>query len=296
MDTSIVPRRTIAESLEDLEALWTGFDTIWDAFGPDDWTRPYGKEWTFADQPFHMAYFDRVIVNDPMEAGPDLPARERWTTDTTRQLNDWNAREFALRPSDETPERSRERWQAERDRLRTLLSKHTDADLDAWPHYLHLMGGDGFTLRDGITSSIVHNWGELSELRHRAGRLELPLPARATTTAVSFYVLFLSLVAKPSKATKPFTLGVALTGPGGGEWSIRVTPEGSEARIGGVGDADLAFTMSPDDFNMMLIRQATNPMVGMLSGRVKVKGLMRLPAMRRLFPEPGMDEAFQSIG
>ena len=40
-----------------------------------------------------------------------------------------------------------------------LLSKHSDADLYTWPHYLHLLGGDGFTLRDGIIAATVHNWG-----------------------------------------------------------------------------------------------------------------------------------------
>jgi putative sterol carrier protein len=296
MDTSIVPRNTIAESLEDLEALWAGYDTIWDTFGAAEWSRPYGKDWTFADQPFHMAYFDKEIVNDPIEAGADLPSSERWTTGTMRELNDWNAREFAKRPTDETPERSRERWQAERDRQRMLLSKHTDADLDTWPHYLHLLGGDGFTLRDGIIAAIVHNWGELSELRHRAGRLDVPLPPRATTTAVSFYVVFLSLVAARSAVKGSFTLGLTLSGPGGGAWTVRVTPEASEARIGGVDEADVAFAMTPDDFNMVMIRQATNPMKAMLTGRIKVKGLMKMPSMRKVFREPKPDEPFQAIG
>jgi putative sterol carrier protein len=296
MDTSIVPRNTIAEALEDLEALWAGYDTIWDTFGAAEWARPYGKDWTFADQPFHMADFDKEIVNDPIEAGPDLPSSERWTTDTMRELNDWNAREFAKRPADETPARARERWQAERDRQRMLLAKHGDTDLDTWPYYLHLLGGDGFTLRDGIIAAIVHNWGELSELRHRAGRLDIPLPPRATTTAVSFYVVFLSLVADRSAVKGSFTLGLTLTGPGGGAWSVRVTPDATEARIGGVDEADVAFTMTPDDFNMVMIRQATNPMKAMLTGRVKVKGLVKMPSMRKVFREPKPDEPFQAIG
>ena len=296
MDSSIIPRRTIAETLEDLEALWGNYDRIWDAFGPEDWRRPYGKDWTFADQPFHMAYFDRVLVNDPIEAGTDLADAERWTAASMRQLNAWNARAFAARPADETPERSRERWQVERDRTRTLLSKHADAELDTRPHFMHLLGGDGFTLRDGITQSVVHSWGELSELRHRADRLDIALPPRATTTAVSFYVTFLSMVASREAVKGSFTLGLTLTGPGGGTWSVRVTPNGSEPRVGGADEADVAFTMTPDDFNMVMIRQATNPMKAMLTGRVKVTGLTKMPAMRKVFREPDPDEPFHFVG
>jgi SCP-2 sterol transfer family/DinB superfamily len=296
VNTDLVPKRTIAETLEDLEAMWACYDQIWDSFSPTDWQRPYGKDWTFADQPFHMAYFDRVVVNDPIEAGADLPAAERWNTRTMRDLNEWNAREFATRPSDETPERSRERWQLERDRMRTILSKHTDADLDTRPFHFHLMSGDSFTMRDGVTGSVVHNWGELSELRHRANRLDIPLVPRATETAVSFYVLFMSMFGRADAVTKPFTLAIEITGPGAGTWAIRVGDGGSEATAGRPADADVTFRMSADDFNMVMIRQATNPMKAMLTGRIKVRGVTKMPKMRRVFPPPGLDEPFATLG
>ena len=46
----------------ELEAVWLAFEELYGGLSPDDWGRRYGKHWTFADQPFHLTYFDRVMV------------------------------------------------------------------------------------------------------------------------------------------------------------------------------------------------------------------------------------------
>lgn len=279
----------------DLEQMWAAFDTIYAAFDAEGWSRRYGKHWTFADQPFHMAYFDREVVNRPIEAGLELPEAERWSFGTIRGMNEWNASEFAKRPSDETPQRSLERMREEHDRQRTLLSKFGDADMDTVPVYFPALGAV-MTLRDAVVGAIVHNWGELSELRYRADRTDVEVPASATKTATSFYVVFMSMVAKPERAVKPFSLTVDLTGPGGGTYTIRLAEGKVALSDGGTRSADLTMRTTPDNFNLVMIRQISNPMIAMLTGKVKIKGLSKMGRMRKLFPEPGPDDAFAVPG
>jgi putative sterol carrier protein len=45
-----------------------------------------------------------------------------------------------------------------------------------------------------------------------------------------------------------------------------------------------------------MIRQAVNPMLAMLTGKITVKGVSRMGKMRKLFPEPGPDDPFSFPG
>jgi len=95
-------RRELGEYVVELEVLWQGFDQIYESLSPQDWQKPYGRDWTFADQPFHLAYFDRIVVAEPLEAGEAVPEGERWAMRSARDINEWNAGEFAKRAPSQT--------------------------------------------------------------------------------------------------------------------------------------------------------------------------------------------------
>jgi SCP-2 sterol transfer family len=295
MDLPLVAKQTLAEVRAGLEGMWSAFDTIYSSFGPAEWARKYGKDWTFADQPFHMAYFDREVVNVPLEAAEAMPQSERWSFGSPNGINAWNAREFAKRPAGETPARSIDRTHEEHDRMRRNIDSLTDADLDTklvWQPPFGQMG----TARDSVLGAVIHSWGELSELRFRANRRAVAVPPSATKLATSFYANFLSFFAKPERASTPFGLTIDLTGPGGGTYGIRLADGKVVAHDGAEQAADVTIRTTPDDFNVVMIRHAVNPMVAMLTGRLKVRGLTRMPKMRSLFPEPGPDDPFALPG
>ena len=73
-----VAATTPASLLADLDDLWQNLDAIFVSLGSSDWSRQHGPHWTFADVPYHLAYFDREIVAHPIERGPDLPTAEQW--------------------------------------------------------------------------------------------------------------------------------------------------------------------------------------------------------------------------
>jgi putative sterol carrier protein len=49
-------------------------------------------------------------------------------------------------------------------------------------------------------------------------------------------------------------------------------------------------TLDPVIFNCVMIRRMQNPALAMLTGKIKVKGLSRMPRMQRVFREPKLDD------
>jgi hypothetical protein len=125
--------------LADLEELWRCVDELFDGLSARDWSRRHGRDWTYADVPYHLSYFDDEIVARPLELGTAMPLEEQRVMRTINDLNAWNARNFARRPADETPERSRARMRAVRERVRAQLARMGDDDL-ARPVFVHLIG------------------------------------------------------------------------------------------------------------------------------------------------------------
>jgi SCP-2 sterol transfer family/Mycothiol maleylpyruvate isomerase N-terminal domain len=283
-------RRQLDRYVAELEALWRGFDEIYGDLSSEDWRKPYGKDWTFADQPFHLAYFDRVIVAEPIEAGANLPERERWTMCSMRDINDWNAQELAKRAAGQTPEQSLSELRESRDRIRSALGAFTDGDLDRTRVFSHFFDLGFISLRDAIETAGLHNWGELSELKFRVRRTVPEPPPAVTHRLVGYYLLTMRGLCRPERANRPLTIEFQMTGPGGGSWTMRIAGGACVLVEGAVERPDLAFRMTPDVFNLAMIRRAINPMAAIFTGKVRIRGLTRMSRFQRLFPQPDPDQ------
>jgi hypothetical protein len=273
----------------ELEAVWLAFDELYGSLSPDDWGRPYGRHWTFADQPFHLAYFDRVIVAEPLEAGEDLPPSERWTLRCTRDVDQWNAREFARRPAGQTPERSLAELRQVHARIVAALGRFDDGDLDRARVFSHFFDLGFIPLREMVETAGLHNWGELSELKFRLGGATPEPPPTVTHRSVGYYLLTMRGLCRPERASRPFTVQFEFTGPGG-RWTMRVADGACTLTEEPAERPDVTFRMSADTFNLAMVRRAVNPAAAMLTGRVKVSGLSKMPTFLRLFPQPAPDQ------
>jgi len=91
-----------------------------------------------------------------------------------------------------------------------------------------------------------------------------------------------------------FTTQFSLSGPGGGEWAMRIADERCEVRPGTLPDPDLAIRM-PALLLLAIHRGEASPVWGLLSRRIRLGGQWRLfllfprlfptePARRRLLP------------
>jgi len=273
----------------ELEAVWLAFEELYGSLSPEGWGRRYGKHWTFADQPFHLAYFDRVMVAEPLEAGEDLPAGERWSLRCMRDVDQWNAREFAKRPAGLTPEGSLVELRQVHGRVVAALGRFDDGDLDHARVFSHFFDLGFIPLRELIETGGLHSWGELSELRWRLGRRISEPPPAVTHRSLGYYLLTMRALCQPERASRPFTVQFEFTGPGGGCWTIRVADGACTLAEEAADRPDLTFRMSADSFNLAMIRRAVNPAVAMFTGRVRVRGLSKMPRFLRLFPQPAPD-------
>jgi hypothetical protein len=283
-------RRQLDGYVAELEALWRGFDETYAGLRPDYWRKPYGKDWRFADQPFHLAYFDRVIVAEPLEAGEDLPTGERWSLRCMGDIDQWNAGEFAKRPAGLTPEGSLAELRQVHGRIVAALGRFDDGDLDRARVFSHFFDLGFISLRELLETAGLHNWGELSELKWRLGRRVPEPPPAVTHRSLGYYLLTMRALCRPERASRPFTVQFEFTGPGGSCWTMRVADGACTLAEEAAERPDLAFRMSPDSFNLAMIRRVVNPAAAMLTGRVRVRGLSKVPTFLRLFPQPQPDQ------
>lgn len=86
--------------------------------------------------------------------------------------------------------------------------------------------------------------------------------------------------AKEIGATYQFNI----TGEGGGEWFIDLTPNGPKAEAGNPGKADCTLTISTDDFQKLHENPDANGMQLFFSGKLKVAGNQMLAMkLKKLF-------------
>jgi hypothetical protein len=272
--------------LTDLENLWACCDALFDGMSAKDWTRRHGLDWTFADLPYHLAYFDRDLIANPVARGEDVPPAERVQYRSLADVSRYNAGKFAERPAGQTVAKSIEQLRASRDHMRRVVGGLCDADLErrCWvPLFGWVSSGQA------IHGLIAHDWAHLMEARLRLNRRE-PVPSPSVARhGLAFYsgILASTFVAERAGDAK-LTVVLAFTGPAASAWTLRVAG-GAVTVTPGHGDRpDLVLEMSPETFIRMLA-EINNPMVLMLTRKIKVRGFRKMGAFGKLFPTPQPD-------
>jgi putative sterol carrier protein len=108
---------------------------------------------------------------------------------------------------------------------------------------------------------------------------------RIRTQSVDAMMRWMPQYFRPSEAKGlAFTMQYHLTGEGGGDWAMRVADEHCEVRPGAIEAPDLTVTM-PAMLFLAVHRGEASPVLGVLTGRIRLKGQRRLfPLLARLFP------------
>ena len=79
-----------------------------------------------------------------------------------------------------------------------------------------------------------------------------------------------------------------ITGEGGGEWFIDLTPSGPKAAAGSPGGADCTLTIASEDFQKLYENPDANGMTLFFSGKLKVAGNQMLAMkLQKLFALQG---------
>src|SRR5688572_1308950 len=129
-----------AAMLNQIEDIWRCLDELFahiEATGK--WDLVHGPDWHLSDVPYHLMYFDRDVVSIPLERGTNVPVDEQVVQHSMRELNEWNAQQFALRPSTMTPSEAVAAWQAMKVRVRKAINDLQDEQLMS-PVWISLAG------------------------------------------------------------------------------------------------------------------------------------------------------------
>jgi hypothetical protein len=274
-------RLSLADLRRELDDLWSKFDALYAGLDAPAWSRKFGKDWTFADQPFHMSQIDQMVARN-VTMGENLPQPEQVLLDSESKLNSWNGALLAKKAAAQTGPQSLEEWKKTRQQLRDIMSKLTEADLarKAWlPIYT------GWSDVHGLLGfSLVHATGEYSELLMRLKKRG-PLPtARAINFRFDMLMRYMPLIMnKEAAKTASLTSVMTFTGEGGGSWTIDVQNGACTVTDGRPARRDLEMTTSFLGFEKMS-RKMANPMLMMLTRQLKISGMRKMGAFGKLFP------------
>lgn len=295
MTTTPTAQPTLPILMGQLEEIWGHVDTLLDPLTPADWWRKHGKDWVFADLPYHLGYFDRETVAEPIRIGPDLPAADQKLMRTMGEIDAWNARKFAERRPGQSVGESLAQMRASRDAVRQAVAGLTDADLGRRA-FIPLAGCGWLNVGLALQSCLVHTWAHFVEARLRL-KQAAPIPSPAIThTALSFFLgMMPMMISRDKLPARPFTAVMRVGGPGGGDWTIRVADGACTVREARADLADLTMTYRDAVTFLATAKNAQNPMLAMLIGKIRVQGFRNVGTFGKLFAEPKPDQVLEPL-
>jgi putative sterol carrier protein len=287
---SLDPLTTRASITRELESGWKLFDDVYGTFDARQWAKKFGKTWTYAEQPYHLAYFDGTLAKY-LEYGANVPANDKLHLRSMGELNEWNRRELAKRGPTHTVADSLKEMRQSRETVRRFIERITEADLErrTWMPLIF-----GWTdAREVLRAIIVHNVAEYWKLWIRTGKRSPAPSPDAVHVRLDFMMKFLPVsMNRELAAKKPFVMTWNFTGPGGGTWTFNVANGQCTVETSPPSRADLTITMAPENFHKLVAKMTPPPLL-MLTGQMKIKGFGAMGTFAKLFPEPKPDQIIE---
>jgi putative sterol carrier protein len=286
------PLTTVGSIQRELEAGWKLFDEVYDTFDARQWSKKFGKTWTYAEQPYHLAYFDSTLAKC-LADGPNRPA-DYLHLRSMGELNEWNRRELAARAPNHTVADSLNAMRQSRDAIRRWIAGKSEKDLDQRTWMPLIFGWT--TAREVLRAVIVHNVAEYWKLWIRTGKRSPAPSADAVHLRLDFMMQFLpASMNRELAAKKAFVMTWNFVGPGGGTWTFNVAKGACAVSTTAAARNDLTITMAPETFHKLVAKMTPPPLL-MLTGQMKVKGLGAMGTFARMFPEPKPDQIIEPGG
>jgi putative sterol carrier protein len=147
---------------------------------------------------------------------------------------------------------------------------------------------------EGLTGCIGHTWNHRVQLRLVLKRSATALPPAATHRALGFYASVIpTMVNREAAANANFTAVMEFTEPGGGAWTFRVVRGTVGVAEELAPTAEVVMTQSPETF-VKTMAGMHNPMLAMLTGQIKARGIRKMSTFGKLFAPPKPDQIIPS--
>ncbi len=219
--TLLAPATRVA-LLDDLEGLWQRFDELVGTLGSDDWSGKHGQHWTFADVPYHLAYFDLDVIATAIMRGLNVPMNEQILR-TEAEQDAWNEIQFTQRPAGTPPEQCLEQMRISRQAIQNAVAGLSEADLDR-PVFIPLVGLGWVSIRVALETCYSHTWNHFMQLRFwmKCSTI-MPDPAQTHRALSYFMASFAQNIDREQAARTRLTTVMEFSGPGGGLWTLHVS-------------------------------------------------------------------------
>ena len=260
--------------LADLETIWGALDSFYQHFSPKDWSRKHGKDWTFADIPYHLAYFNQTVM-DGIKNDQGQQAKL-----TLQELNTWNDSHFAGRPINLSGAKALEHLHTTQAALKEVAANYS---LDT-PVFLPLIIVGGWrTLAFGLEYLLDHTWLHFTESHLRFTRRLPALPPRVVHRALNFTMDSAAGALRPEDlAGVELVTTLRLTGEGGGVWSF-IMREGKCWVEPGAAHADAEITSDIATYLKTSIHYMQSPVLALLLGKTRIRGMSKAQQFQKIF-------------
>lgn len=265
----------IPQTLTDLEILWSALDAFYQRFSPQDWARKHGKDWTFADMPYHLAYFNQMVLD-----GIKNDHREKVLLNLD-ELNIWNNAHYSERPSSLVGAKNLDylhETQAKLKQAATQLVPET-------PVFMPLIIVGGWrTLSFALEYLFNHTWSHFTESHLRYTGSPPDLPADLVYRALDFAMEMTGgmLRADDLDGVNLVTT-LRLTGPGGGTWTFTMRDGKCLVEANASAQADTEITTDITTYLKTTIYNMQSPILALLMGRTKIKGMAGSRQFQKLY-------------
>lgn len=261
--------------LPDLETLWSSIDRFYAAFSPSDWSRKHGKEWTFADMPYHLAYFNQAIADG---IGSDRGERAK---NTLAELNAWNDAHFANRPPSQAGPAAMDYLHATQTAIRHAAVQNSPDT----PVFLPLAIVGGWrTLVFALEYLFNHAWVHFAESHLRYTDRLPDLPPDLVNRALNFTMQTAGGALMPEDvAGVKLVVTLHLTGDGGGAWTFDIRDGKCEVISEPIAKPDAVVSSDIPTYLKTSLFGMQNPYLAVLLGKTRIKGLLKARQFQTLF-------------
>ena len=285
-------RQSLIELMNQLEDVWQHTDLILASLSVEERKQKHATGWmTFGDLPYHLAYFDRELVAEPIRLGKQLPEDKQQVFKTGREVDAWNLKRFSERPAGQSFEEDIALMRASREAIRKAVSGLNDSDLDA-PSFFFLPGNGWRSIRFALSVSLMHTYAHMVRTRLRLKK-QVALPTEATIHRVLntlFGDIMPTLLNREEAQKAPFTAVMAIKGRGGGDWALRVKNASLVTGEGKPVDAGLVMTYKDADAFFRSTLNLQNPIIALITGNLRIKGINHMSRFGKLFAPPKPDQ------
>ena len=265
----------ISQTLADLETIWGALDTFYQRLAPQDCGRTHGKDWTFADMPFHLAYFNQMVINGiRSDHGEKAPL-------TLQELNTWNNAHFAKRSASQTGANALSSLHETQAALRHLAAQYAPGT----PVFMPLIIVGGWrTLTFALNYLLNHTWLHFTESHLRFAQRLPDLPISLVNRTLNFSMEGAAGALRPEDLVGVSLVTILrLTGDGGGSWTFTMRDGKCHIAAGSTAPADTEITTDIATYLKTSLHNMQSPLLALLMGKTRIKGLAGGQQFQKIF-------------